>query len=136
MSGSDRGSASAELALLTPALLALAMLMVLAGRVVDAGTTADEAAHAAARAASMERTVGAAQTAAASVSSQTLAEHGRGCSDHSVALDHGGLAPGGAVTAVVECRVSLADLTGLGVPGGYTVRGESTAVVDTYRGQP
>ncbi|MBB6119165.1 TadE family protein [Nocardiopsis algeriensis] len=136
MTDRDRGSASVELAVLTPALLAFALLMVLAGRVVDASTTADEAAHSAARAASLQRTVPAAEAAARSVATQTLAGHGLGCGSHTVTLDSGGLLPGGAVTAVVRCHVSLADLTGLGVPGTHTVTGESTVVVDTFRGQP
>ncbi|OOC53274.1 TadE family protein [Nocardiopsis sinuspersici] len=132
----DRGSASVELVLLTPALLAFALLMVLAGRVVDARATAEEVAHAAARAASLERTVAAAETAASGTAASSLAENGLACGDHTVALDHGGLAPGGAVTAVVECRVGLGDLTGLGVPGTYTVTGDATVVVDTFRGRP
>ncbi|MGW8530030.1 TadE/TadG family type IV pilus assembly protein [Nocardiopsis sp. NPDC055824] len=132
----DRGSASAELALLTPALLAFAMLMVLAGRVADANSTADQVAHAAARAASLERSVGAAEAAASGTAASSLAENGLVCGDHSVTLDHGGLTPGGAVAAVVECRVGLSDLTGLGVPGTMTITGDATVVVDTFRGQP
>ncbi|MFD6951701.1 TadE/TadG family type IV pilus assembly protein [Nocardiopsis sp. NPDC060348] len=132
----DRGSASVELVLLTPALLAFALLMVLAGRVVDAGSTADQVAHSAARAASLERTAAAAEAAASSTAASSLAENGLACGDHTVTLDHGGLTPGGAVTAVVECRVGLDGLTGLGVPGTYTVTGDATVVVDTFRGQP
>lgn len=132
----DRGSASVELALLTPALLAFALLMVLAGRVADANSTADQVAHSAARAASLERSVGAAEAAASGTAASSLAENGLACGDHSVTLDHGGLTPGGAVTAVVECRVGLGDLTGLGVPGTITVTGDATVVVDTFRGQP
>ncbi len=132
----DRGSASVELALLTPGLVALALLMVLAGRVADAGSTADGVAHAAARAASMERTVGAAEATAAATAASSLAENGLVCGDHSVVLDHGGLVPGGAVTARVECRVGLDGLIGLGVPGSYTATGSATVVVDTFRGQP
>ncbi|MBR8743775.1 TadE/TadG family type IV pilus assembly protein [Nocardiopsis sp. MG754419] len=132
----DRGSASVELVLLTPVLLALALLMVLAGRVVDAGSTADGVAHSAARAASMERTAGAAEAAAAATAASSLAENGLVCGDHTVVLEHGGLVPGGAVTARVECRVGLDGLTGLGVPGSYTASGSATVVVDTFRGQP
>ncbi|WP_026122362.1 TadE family protein [Nocardiopsis halotolerans] len=131
----DRGSASVELAVLTPGLLAFALLMVLAGRVVDARSTADEVAHSAARAASLARTVPAAVAAAEGTAARSLAEHGLGCGDHTVTLDHGGLDPGGAVTAVVECRVDLSGLTGLGVPGSYTVSGSATVVVDTFRGR-
>jgi hypothetical protein len=112
------------------------MLMVLAGRVADASSTADQVAHSAARAASLERSVAAAEGAASSTAASSLAENGLVCGDHSVTLDHGGLTPGGAVTAVVECRVGLGDLTGLGVPGTMTITGDATVVVDTFRGQP
>ncbi|WP_433697613.1 TadE/TadG family type IV pilus assembly protein [Nocardiopsis sp. CA-288880] len=122
--------------MLTPALLAFAMLMVLAGRVADANSTADQVAHAAARAASLERSVGAAEAAASGTAASSLAENGLACGDHSVTLDHGGLAPGGAVTAVVECRVGVSGLTGLSVPGAITITGDATVVVDTFRGQP
>lgn len=132
----DRGSASVELVLLTPALLAFALLMVLAGRVADANSTADQVAHSAARAASLERSVAAAEGAASSTAASSLAENGLSCGDHTVTLDHGGLTPGGAVTAVVECHVGLSGLTGLGVPGTLTVTGDATVVVDTFRGQP
>ncbi|WP_435106821.1 TadE/TadG family type IV pilus assembly protein [Nocardiopsis synnemataformans] len=131
----DRGSASVELVLLTPALLAFALLMVLAGRVADANSTADQVAHSAARAASLERSVAAAEAAASGTAASSLAENGLVCGDHSVTLDHGGLTPGGAVTAVVECRVGLSGLTGLGVPGTLTITGDATVVVDTFRGQ-
>lgn len=131
----DRGSATVELAVLTPALLAFAMLMVLAGRVMDARATADEVAHSAARAASLERSVAAAEAAASGTAARSLAEHGLGCAEHTVTLDHGGLTPGGAVTAVVECRVGMDGLSGLGVPGAYTVTGDATVVVDAFRGQ-
>ncbi|MEV6819983.1 TadE family protein [Nocardiopsis dassonvillei] len=132
----DRGSATVELVLLTPALLAFAMLMVLAGRVADANSTADQVAHSAARAASLTRSVAAAEAAASGTAASSLAENGLACGNHSVTLDHGGLTPGGAVTAVVECRIGLGDLTGLGVPGTMTITGDATVVVDTFRGQP
>lgn len=132
----DRGAASVELALLTPMLIGFALLMILTGRVIGAGAIADEAAHAAARAASLERSVPAAEAGARGIAAQSLAASGLVCSDHALALDHGGLEPGGAVTAVLDCRVGLDDLSGLGVPGSVTIQGSSTVAVDTFRGQP
>ncbi|TDQ55098.1 TadE family protein [Actinorugispora endophytica] len=132
----ERGSASVELTLVAPLLIAFALLMVLAGRVVGAQSTADEIAHAAARAASMERTAPQAQAAADQVAGEALSSHGLVCADYTLALNHGGLQPGGAVTAVLSCHIDLGDLSGLNVPGTRTVQGESTVVVDTYRGTP
>jgi Flp pilus assembly protein TadG len=124
------------MALLTPLLIAFALLMILAGRVVGAGALADEAAHAAARAASLERSVPAAEASARGIAERSLAASGLLCSDHTLSLDHGGLRPGGSVTAVLDCRVGLNDLAGLGVPGSVTIQGRSTAAVDAFRGQP
>ncbi|RKS08317.1 Flp pilus assembly protein TadG [Nocardiopsis sp. Huas11] len=132
----DRGAASVELALLTPMMIGFALLVILTGRVIGAGAIADEAAHAAARAASLERSVPAAEAGARGIAERSLAASGLTCSDHTLALDHGGLQPGGAVTAVLDCRVGLDDLSGLGVPGNVTVQGSSTVAVDTFRGQP
>lgn len=132
----DRGSASVELALLAPALLAFAMLMVFAGRVVDARTTVDEAAHAAARAASLERTPAAASTTATAIAAATLQEQGMACTDHSTGVDHGGLVPGGAVTVSVQCTVGFSDLFGVAFPGSTAIEGGATVAVDTFRGTP
>ncbi|MFL1380923.1 MULTISPECIES: TadE/TadG family type IV pilus assembly protein [unclassified Nocardiopsis] len=134
--GRDRGSASVELALLAPALLAFAMLMVFAGRVVDARTTVGEAAHAAARAASLERTPAAASATGAAVAAATLQEQGMACTDHSTGVDHGGLVPGGAVTVTVQCTVGFTDLFGVAFPGSSSIEGGATVAVDTFRGTP
>ncbi|WP_017587161.1 TadE/TadG family type IV pilus assembly protein [Nocardiopsis ganjiahuensis] len=136
MRNRDRGSAAAELAILTPGLLALAMLMVFAGRVVDARSTVDEVAHSAARAASLERTAPAASSTGTAIAAATLQEQGLACSDHTTAVDHGGLVPGGAVTVTVRCTVSFSDLFGVAFPGSLGVEGGSTVAVDTFRGNP
>ncbi|WP_258862709.1 TadE/TadG family type IV pilus assembly protein [Marinitenerispora sediminis] len=138
MTGRDRerGSAAAELAVVTPLLLMFVLLMVLAGRVTSAHGAADEVAHAAARAASMERDAAGAEAAGNQMAASALASHGLRCADFSLALDHGGLQPGGAVTAALDCNVALGDLSLLNVPGTVTVRGESTVVIDTFRGTP
>ncbi|MFI6576155.1 TadE/TadG family type IV pilus assembly protein [Nocardiopsis sp. NPDC050513] len=132
--GDDRGSVSVELALLTPLLLSFALLMVLAGRVVGAGSTADEVAHAAARAAALERQVPQAEAAAQRITAASLASEGLTCSSHTLTLDHNGLAPGGFVTATLECHVGLDDLAGLSVPSTVTISGSSTVAVDAFRG--
>lgn len=134
--GRERGSASVELAVLTPLLLLLALLVVLGYRVVAAGSAADAAAHAAARAATLERTPEAAQSAAEQASAHALRAHPISCASHELGLELGGLEPGAAVTASVACTADLAGLTGLSVPGTYTTTGEATAVVDRYRGTP
>lgn len=136
MSNRDRGSASVELAVVTPGLMLFAMLMIFAGRIVDASTTVDEVAHSAARAASFERTPGEAVAAATSIASVTLQEQGLACSDHTTSVDHGGLTAGGSVSVTVQCTVSFSDLLGVAFPGSRSIEGGATVAVDTFRGTP
>ncbi|GAA1122383.1 TadE/TadG family type IV pilus assembly protein [Nocardiopsis composta] len=130
------GSAAVELCLLTPLLIALALLIVLAHRLTTAAQAADTAAHAAARAATLERTSQAARAAAEQAAAETLRTHNLSCHEHALTLRTGGLEPGATVTAELVCRTELADLAGLGVPGSREVSGEASAVVDVYRGRP
>ncbi|MDA8370672.1 MAG: pilus assembly protein [Nocardiopsaceae bacterium] len=132
----QRGSAPVELTILTPVLLLLVMLIMLAGRVTGAQSIADEVAHDAARAASLERTPQQAEAAARSIAESTLQTYDLRCQEATLVLDHGGLSPGGTVTATLTCHVALKDLSGLGVSGSHAVNGESTVVIDTFRGAP
>ncbi|GAA3745195.1 Flp pilus assembly protein TadG [Spinactinospora alkalitolerans] len=132
----EHGGASVELALLTPLLVLIALLAVLAYRVVAAESTADAVAHAAARAATLQRTAEGANAAAHDAAANALRTHGLSCTTHILDLDTSGLEPGSTVSANLTCRADLADLSGLGVPGTYEAQGTATAVVDVYRGQP
>ncbi|WP_160050831.1 TadE/TadG family type IV pilus assembly protein [Nocardiopsis sp. FR4] len=132
----DRGSASAELALLTPVLILIALLVLLAHRLVTAGMAADAAAHAAARAATLQRTPSAAQTEAETAAAEAVRTHALSCATHDLAVDTGGLAPGATVEVTLTCHADLSDLVGLGVPGTRTVVGTASSVVDTYRSTP
>lgn len=117
-----------EFVIVTPLLVAFILLVVAFGRYVAVRGDVEAVARDAARAASMERTAGAAQSAADAVVAATL--HRGGC--RPVALT-GGLVAGGVVTAEVTCAVPLGDLGLAGVPGQVTVIGTSAAPVDVYR---
>ncbi|WP_062204457.1 TadE family protein [Streptomyces sp. NBRC 109706] len=125
----DDGSASLELVLLTPVLILLTMLVVGLGRVADVRIRVEDAAHHAARAASLAYDTERAQHAAHQAAGAALA----GCAQHFVNLDHDGLLPGSTVTATVSCRSDLTDLVGTGLPGALTLTATSTSPVDTYR---
>ena len=62
--GSERGTMSIEMVVLVPVLLLITMVAVAGGRIVSAQGMVEAASRDAARAASMERSVGAASTAA------------------------------------------------------------------------
>ncbi|GAA3744515.1 TadE/TadG family type IV pilus assembly protein [Salinactinospora qingdaonensis] len=132
----DTGGAAVELALLTPALVLFALLVVLAYRTVSAEFTADTVAHAAARAATLQRSVAAAEIASREAAANALRTHELSCAGHTLTLDTAGLVPGSTVTATFTCHADLADLSGLGLPGTYTATGTASAVVDTYRSAP
>ena len=133
----DDGSASLEFVILTPALLALLGLLILAGRVAVAGNSVEQAADEAARSASISRTASGARSAAEDGARRALAEQALRCSTLTVALDTSGFrVPAGTpaqVRASVTCIVRLSDLAVPGFPGSRTVSATAVSPLDTYR---
>ncbi len=131
----ERGSVTAEAVLMTPVLV---MLLVLLAVVVHRGVAArlrlDDAAHQAARAATLHRTSAAAATAARDTAGAALAQAGVVCRDVTTTLS-GTLAPASAVSVQVRCTVDFGQAVLLGVPGGKTLVSSASEVVDTYRSQ-
>jgi Flp pilus assembly protein TadG len=128
-----RGSVSAELALITPLLLLLLMFVVMLGRLAEARLQVDDAAAQAARAATSAGDAGSASLVAQQSATAGLASDGVTCSTLTVATDSSDFVPGGVVRVAVTCRVSLADLSLLHLPGSETLRGSSVSPVDQYR---
>ncbi|WP_342776377.1 TadE family protein [Streptomyces armeniacus] len=132
----ERGSATVEMVAVTPLLILLALTVVGLGRLVDARLVVGDAAHQAARAASLARTENAARDAAHEAASTALRDARSSCTHPQVQLDTGGLRPGGTVSATVSCTADLGDLTRSGMPGSLTLSGEAISPVDTYRSAP
>jgi Flp pilus assembly protein TadG len=137
--GGCRGSATVELALIAPALLALFTMTVLAGRIVLAGGTVEQVAAAGARAASLARTPAAAASAADRAVRQTLDGQRLQCAAVTVTVDTSGfgipLGQPAAVAVDVSCQVQLADLTAPGFPGTRTLSDRAVSPLDPYRGR-
>lgn len=136
--GRDRGSVALEVAILAPSLLLLILLAVAAGRTTLAANTVADAAHDAARAASLARTPVGARQAAADTAAATLTNQGRSCVTMAADTDTSGFAqPVGqpaVVTVIVSCQVSYADITALpGMPGTRTLTSTFTSPLDQYR---
>jgi Flp pilus assembly protein TadG len=133
----DAGSASLELVVLTPALVGLLGLLILAGRVAVAGNSVEQAADEAARSASIARRVAGARAAAEQGARRALAQQDLRCSRVTVALDTSGFTvPVGAparVRATLTCTVDLSDLALPGFPGERTVTATAVSPLDTYR---
>lgn len=132
---SERGAAAAELALLAPLVLLVVALMVAGARVWFTRAAVTDAAHAAARAATLEHSAGRARVSGEAIARAGLA--GVPCTTHTVVLDISGFAVAvgqpARVTASITCDVEFADLFGLGIPGSLTVEASSASALDTYR---
>ncbi|WP_035851146.1 TadE/TadG family type IV pilus assembly protein [Kitasatospora azatica] len=131
--GGDEGSVSAEMALIAPLLLTLLVFAVGAGRLVSARLDVADAAHQAARAASLARTPASATAAAEQAARGALDGTGLACPKLAVTADTAAFHPGGQVSVTLACTASLADLTALPWAGDHTVTETFTAPLETYR---
>ncbi|MFD9047887.1 TadE family protein [Streptomyces zaomyceticus] len=136
---SDRGSYSVETVILAPAVIALMLLMIAFGRVIDAGGAVDSAARAAARAASLEREPGAAQAAGDAAAARSLTGEGINCAATTVSVDTSGygldLGQEATVRVTVACTAPLGEIGLPGLPGSRTLTSSWTSPIDSYRGR-
>jgi Flp pilus assembly protein TadG len=130
----DRGSVAAEVTLVAPFLVMLLVFVaVVIHRGVDARLRIDDAAHQAARAASIQRTSPTAVAAAQSTASRALSSAGITCQSLGVDTAVGGLRPGGTVTVTISCAVDFGDALILGVPGQKRLSATAVEPVDRWR---
>ncbi|GAB3365866.1 pilus assembly protein [Amycolatopsis echigonensis] len=130
----ERGSAAAELVLLTPGLIMMLLFIVFCGRMADATLRLEDAAHQAARAASLARNVTNARNDAHATASAALANAGITCRSLAVTVNTAGFQPGATVSVEVTCTAGLSDLALLGMPGSIQLSASFSSPVDTYRG--
>ena len=134
----EGGTASLELAILAPVLLALLALVVMGGRFAMAASAITGVAGAAARDASLARTPAAARAAALSSALATMASANLQCQGApSVQVDTSGFAaaPGtpAAVTVDVTCVVVVNALNVPGLPTTRTLHERAVSPLDYYR---
>jgi Flp pilus assembly protein TadG len=130
----DSGAfAALELAILTPFVIVMLLLIVAFGRVERGRELIDQAAQSASRAASLTDSPGAAHTAATTAAQEALSSGGLSCAGMQVTLDTSAFGPGGQVAANLTCTTNLAGLTLSGVPGHVTLNASSTSPLETYR---
>ncbi len=130
----DRGSVAAEVTLVTPFLIMLLVFVaVVIHRGVDARLRLDDAAHEAARAASIQRTSPTAIAAAQSTAASALSSAGVSCQSLAVDTATGGMRPGGTVSVTVSCTVNFSDALILGVPGQKQLSATAVEPIDTWR---
>ena len=133
----ERGSATLELAIITPALLLVLGLVVVGGRVQVASGALEHAAATAAREASLMRTGAAAQAAATAAAARELDGQDLRCAATSTTVDTSGLArrvgQPATVAVTLTCTVSFADLALPGLPGARILTATATSPLDRFR---
>ena len=129
----ESGAAAVEVAVLAPALVALLLLVVAAGRVTTADARVRDLAADAARAASMRASRPAAVAAAEAAVADAVARGEVPCRTATAHVDSSGFRPGGHVSVAVHCVVDLSDLAMVGLPGERTFQSTAIEVVDRYR---
>lgn len=127
----DRGSVAAEATVVVPVLLLLLIVAtVVAYRTVSTRLALTDAAHQAARAASLASSSTTAITAAQATAAQAL--DGGLCASTNVTVNVSDFQPGGLVTVSITCQVHLADAPD-GVPDTATMTASSSSPVDQWR---
>ena len=129
----DRGSAVAEIVILTPVLFLILFLIVFLGRVITTQQDVYSAARDGARAGSLRGTPDSAQGEAIEAVERTFGG-GDACPNQTIDVDLSNFEAGGQITVAVSCDVSIQDVTGSWLPSTRTVTHEATSVVDQYRG--
>jgi Flp pilus assembly protein TadG len=130
--GRDRGSTDAlGAALLAPAAIGLALVILFLGRGVDSRATVQSAAESAAQAAAQERTPAEARIAAREVGDAMLVDT-TSCSNPRVDVDTSQFVPGGRVSVTVSCTVSSSGLELIDPPASGS-SATAFATIDPYR---
>jgi hypothetical protein len=124
----DTGSMAVEMILLAPILVGFLLLVVAFGRYVSVRGEVEAASRDAVRAASMERSAGAAAASAQRTANAAL--NGWTCDD---IILGGAFQAGGTIEVSLRCHVRFSDLGLLGLPGEASVTGDSSAPLDLYR---
>lgn len=132
----ERGSLTLEAAILTPALVAMLVMLIAVGRIAIAHGAIDAAARDAARQASIARDPASARSAALASARAALGREGLKCSP-SVTVDTSGFsAPVGtpaAVLATVSCDVEFSDVALPGMPGSKALTSSFSSPIDAFR---
>ena len=132
----ERGAAVIEVVILVPALGLFLALIIAGGRVALAHQAVEASASEAARAASISRTQGHAESLASAAAASSLTSQNTRCLSTTVAVDTSGFAtPVGtpaSVGATVTCQVDLAGLLP-GLPGSMGITATVRSPLDTYR---
>lgn len=134
---SERGSASLEFAILGTGLIAILGLLIAGGRIALAKTSVEDAANAAARAASISRSAGSARDEATAVADSTMSGQNVQCTSRVIDINTSGFAAAigtpASVTTHIECTIDLSDLLVPGLHKSMTFTADGRSAIDQYR---
>ncbi|MCM0621949.1 TadE/TadG family type IV pilus assembly protein [Nocardioides bruguierae] len=122
-----------ELLLMVPVLMALVVLVITAGRVVQSKGDASDAAYSVARAASLSSTWSEAQAVASSTAAEWTAQSGSTCSRLDISLAGSDFVSGGQIRVTASCRASLLAGTAAGQATTRTFVATAVVPIDEHR---
>jgi Flp pilus assembly protein TadG len=128
----EEGEALAELVIVVPLLLLVALLMIFFGRIESAQGDVEAAARAGAEAAVVQSSAAQAQSSAAQAVTATLGSEHVACPTPVVSTTVTNFVSGGSVRVEVTCVTQLSDVAAPGLPGTKTFSAVSTAPIDPY----
>lgn len=132
----ERGYTSVELLAMTTVLVGFITVVVGAGRIIDSNSQVDDAAYAAARAASLESNFEAAQIAGRQAAADALADRGKACTNLTVSFAGTDFRTSGQVKVEVTCHANLGDVVGFGLPGAKNFSSSAVVPIEQYRRLP
>ena len=128
----EEGTALAELVIVAPLLLLVALLMIFFGRIESAQGDVEAAARAGVEAAVVQSNAALAQSSASAAVTATLSSEHMACPSPIVTTNVTNFYSGGSVSVVVTCVSRLSDVAAPGIPGARTLSASSTAPIDPY----
>ena len=132
----ERGYAAVELLAMTTVLVGFITVVVGGGRIVDSNSQVDDAAYAAARAASLESSFDAGQIAGRDAAEDALADRGKACTRLTVSFAGTDFRTSGHVRVEVTCHANLSDVVGFGLPGAKDFTSTAVVPIEQYRRLP
>lgn len=129
----ERGYGAVELLLVVTVMMGFLVTIIGGGRIVDADSQVDDAAYAAARAASLEQNVHAAEIAGREAAEESLAQRGKACTNLTVSFAGTSFRTSGQVKVTVTCHANLNDVVGFGLPGSKNLQASAVVPIEQYR---
>jgi Flp pilus assembly protein TadG len=119
--------------ILTPLLVLLALVLVIAGRLVDAAQVVDDAARTAVESAVIASTPQEAQVQAAATARYEIRHDGLRCTEYSMVTQVADFTAGGSVSVRIRCRLALVTLGIPGLPSSVPLSSRASATIEFYR---